>query len=466
MAEFSTELVAKKKEESLLTNKEKFSFFLVNMGNIPLMTLLGSFLLIFYTDVVGLDPAVIGTLFLVSRIFDGINDPISGYLIDHLPRTKMGRFRSYLIIGTVVTSAVFLLTWLGPSMAQTGKIFLAFLGYILFGFVFDLMDVPLNSMISVMSDRDRDRTTLSNIKGFAYMLGGVVIYVVALPFVGMFASEQVGYHWLIIFFTAFVIVFSIIGTLGIKERVNPLNKEKYTFRDLFRILGNRAVFTHFLNQLVLMTANGLLQGSILFFCIYVLNRPDIFTWFGLSRVIGTVIAMALIPFMTRKLGKKNTKTIADVVTIIGFLAMFFLPADKPLLFVIVQLITAPGMGMTGILMYSIQADNTDYVEWKQGHRAKGAVAALNSFIVKAGLGLGSGIGAYILGMIGYVPNAVQSAGTIRGLYTLNFLIPALISVLGVILWVVLYPLNKKTSEQMLSDLITSREKEHVYNLAE
>lgn len=176
--------------------------------------------------------------------------------------------------------------------------------------------------------------------------------------------------------------------------------------------------------------------------------------------------MALIPFMTRKLGKKNTKTIADVVTIIGFLAMFFLPADKPLLFVIVQLITAPGMGMTGILMYSIQADNTDYVEWKQGHRAEGAVAALNSFIVKAGLGLGSGIGAYILGMIGYVPNAVQSAGTIRGLYTLNFLIPALISVLGVILWVVLYPLNKKTSEQMLSDLITSREKEHVYNLAE
>lgn len=94
------------------------------------------------------------------------------------------------------------------------------------------------------------------------------------------------------------------------------------------------------------------------------------------------------------------------------------------------------------------------------------MAALNSFIVKAGLGLGSGIGAYILGMIGYVPNAVQSAGTIRGLYTLNFLIPALISVLGVILWVVLYPLNKKTSEQMLSDLITSREKEHVYNLAE
>ncbi len=466
MEEISAERIIVKKEESLLTWKEKFAFFLVNMGNIPLMTLLGSFLLIFYTDVVGLNPTVVGTLFLVSRIFDGVNDPIMGYVIDHLPRTKMGKFRSYLILGTIITSGVFLLTWLGPSLATTGKIFLAFLGYILFGFAFDLMDVPLNSMISVMSDRDRDRTTLSNIKGFAYMLGGVVIYIVALPIVGMFASQQVGYHWLIIFFTAFVLIFSIIGTLGIKERVNPLKKEKYKIRDMFKILGNRAVYTHFLNQLVMMSANGILQGSIIFFLTYVLNRPDLFTFFGVSRVVGTAIAMAILPVMSRKLGKKNTKTIADIVTIAGYLGMFFLPADKPMLFVLVQMIAAPGMGMSGILMYSIQADNTDYVEWKLGHRAEGAVASVNSFIVKAGLGLGSGIGAYILGMIGYVPNAVQSSDTIQGLYSLNFLIPAVLSVVGMILWVVLYPINKKTNENMLTDLIKTREMENAYSIEE
>lgn len=389
-----------------------------------------------------------------------------GYVIDHLPRTKLGRFRSYVIIGTVITSAVFLLTWLGPSLATTGKVFLAFLGYILFGFVFDLMDIPLNSMISVMSDRDRDRTTLSNIKGFAYMFGGVVIYASALPIVGLFDSQRAGYHWLIIFFTAFVLIFSVIGTLGIKERVNPIKKEKYHIRDLFKILGNRAVFTHFLNQLVMMTANGILQGAIIFFLTYVLNRPDLFTIFGVSRIIGTVIALAILPVMSRKLGKKNTKTIADFVTIAGYLAMFFIPADQPMLFVLVLMITAPGMGMTGILMYNIQADNTDYVEWKLGHRAEGAVASANSFIIKAGLGLGSGIGAYILGMIGYVPNAVQSPDTIQGLYSLNFLIPAVLSVLGLILWVALYPINKKTNEQMLSDLIKIREKENAYSIEE
>ena len=146
--------------------------------------------------------------------------------------------------------------------------------------------------------------------------------------------------------------------------------------------------------------------------------------------------------------------------------MFFLPADKPMLFVLVQMIAAPGMGMTGILMYSIQADNTDYVEWKLGHRAEGAVASVNSFIVKAGLGLGSGIGAYILGMIGYVPNAVQTPNTIQGLYSLNFLIPAILSLVGMIFWVVFYPINKKTNEQMLAELIKTREMENAYSIDE
>ncbi|NSW52414.1 MAG: MFS transporter [Anaerolineae bacterium] len=443
-------------EDSLLSGKEKFSFFLVNMGNIPLMTLLGSFLLIFYTDVVGLDPAVIGTLFLVARILDGFNDPVMGYIVDHLPRTKMGRFRSYLILGTIITAIVYLLTWLGPSLAPTGKILFAFLGYLLFGFVFDLMDIPLNSMIAVMSDRDRDRTTLSNIKGFAYMFGGVLIYIVALPIVSLFTSEQAGYHWLILFFTVFVVLFSVLGTLGIRERVNPIKPEKYGLRDLYNILGNKAVLSHFVQQLFTMAGGGVIQGSILFFFIYVLDRPDYLALFGVSRAVGTVIALGLVPGLTRRYGKKLVNTIANLVTIIGFMVMFVLPAEQPVWFVIVMVLAAPGSGATSILMYSIQADNTDYVEWTQGVRAEGAVASLNSFIIKAGLGLGSGIGAYMLGVIGYVPNAVQSAETIRGLYSLNFLFPALISIAGVIVWILFYPITKEMNQLMAADLANKR----------
>ena len=99
---------ALKKGKGIIPFKEKLAFFAANLGNIPLMTLLGGFLLIFYTDIVGLSAGLVGTLFLVSRVFDGVNDPFMGYVVDHLPQTKMGRFRLYLIIGTLITSAIFL----------------------------------------------------------------------------------------------------------------------------------------------------------------------------------------------------------------------------------------------------------------------------------------------------------------------------------------------------------------------
>jgi Na+/melibiose symporter-like transporter len=152
-------------KDSILGSKEKLAFLSVNLGNIPIMTMLSYFLLLFYTDVAGLNPVGIGTLFLIARVMDGVSDPIMGYVIDHLPCTKMDRFRGYLLIGVIFTTLNFLLLWLGPSLATTGKLAIAYISYLLIGWTFDLMDIPLNSMIPVMSDREKDRNTPSILKG-------------------------------------------------------------------------------------------------------------------------------------------------------------------------------------------------------------------------------------------------------------------------------------------------------------
>ena len=97
--------------------KEKISFAFANMGNIPVTALVNSFLLIFYTNVVGLDPAACATLFLIARILDGVNDPIVGYVVDHFPNTKHGHFRVTLMIGSFLCALNYLLLWFGPMMA-------------------------------------------------------------------------------------------------------------------------------------------------------------------------------------------------------------------------------------------------------------------------------------------------------------------------------------------------------------
>jgi Na+/melibiose symporter-like transporter len=168
--------------------------------------------------------------------------------------------------------------------------------------------------------------------------------------------------------------------------------------------------------------------------------------------VGIIFASFITPKLVRILGKKNTKTFANILMMAGLFVLFFLPADQPMLFVLVTLIISPGMGVNQILVYSIQADNTDYIEWKKGYRAEGAIAAVNSFIIKAGLGVGSAIGAYLLAYVNYVPNQAQTVRTIQGLYWVNYLIPAMISLVALGVWIFGYPLNKKMTQVMRNEL--------------
>jgi GPH family glycoside/pentoside/hexuronide:cation symporter/glucuronide carrier protein len=448
---------SKQKKDSVLGFLEKVSFFLANAGNIPVMILLSSYLLLFYTDVVGLNPVAIGTLFLIARVLDGVSDPINGYIIDHLPRTKWGRFRPYLFIGAVVTALNFLLVWLGPALATSGKLIVAYISYILIGWTFDYMDIPLNSMIPVMSDRDRDRNTLSVIKYVGYLLAGAVFAGLALPIISTFPTKREGFFVLIIAATVFIALFSILGTLGIKERIFPVKAEKYKFRDLKDIIGARPVLVFFLETLAYGISQGVNGGIGVFFFLYALKRPDLYPLMALSMVVGMIVAVAIGPMLIKRFGKKNMQTWSMVITILGTAIMFFTPAGLPIVFILVPLIISPATAVIGILMYSIQADNMDYVEWKLGYRSEAAVASVSSFVAKASVGIGSAVSAFLLPVIHYVPNAeTQAAETVRGFFALNYAIPGTFMLIGLLIWAFGYPLTKKVREQMMAELIERR----------
>ena len=128
---------------------EKVSYFLANIGNIPLMTLLSTFFLIFYTDVVGLNAGALATLFLISKVVDGISDPLMGFFLDKFPITKMGKFRPMLMLGTVICVINYILLWFGAVWSPVGKYAIVYITYILLGWTFDIMDISLNSLLPV-----------------------------------------------------------------------------------------------------------------------------------------------------------------------------------------------------------------------------------------------------------------------------------------------------------------------------
>jgi Na+/melibiose symporter-like transporter len=198
------------------------------------------------------------------------------------------------------------------------------------------------------------------------------------------------------------------------------------------------------------------QGIVLFFFIYVLKRSDLYPLAGASYIVGIIAAIILTPILVRRIGAKATKSTANVLALAGMLLMFFVPASQPYVFIAILLVTAPGAGIQQILFYSLQADATDYVEWKFGYRAEGVIASVFSFIVKAGLGIGSAMGAYFLGIYHYIPNQAQTAETIQGLYTVSFLIPGILAILAVIIWIIGYPLNKIAREKMMIEMVEIR----------
>ncbi|MCP4762334.1 MAG: hypothetical protein GY870_11180 [archaeon] len=343
-------------------------------------------------------------------------------------------------------------------MVTFGQLAIAFVSYILFGFTFDLMDIPLNSMIPVMSDVDNDRNILSNIKGLAYMTGGILFTAIPVFLMNIFSTKIQAFQILIILTISTVLGFSILGTLGIKEKVKPIEEKKYSIREIIDILGAKPVYILFVEGLFKSIGGGLQMAIMLIFFESVLGNGDLFISIGLTTTIGILIGIVIGPKMIKRYSKKTTRIIAGIFSVLSLTLSFFIPRDQPSLFLLVAFIFAPGGGVNSLLDYGIQADNMDYVEWKLGYRAEGVIASLNSFIVKSAGGIGASIAAYMLFIFRYdqTEGAIQSSFTITGLYIANFGIPAIFTLVGVLIWAFGYPLNRKMRNQMMEELSEKR----------
>ncbi|HHV11898.1 MAG TPA: MFS transporter [Clostridiales bacterium] len=436
---------------------EKLAFALANVGNIPIMTLINSFLLIFYTDVAGINPAVVGTLFIISRVVDGINDPIMGFIIDHLPKTKMGRFRPYIIIGAFLCSINYLLLWFGPIMFPGIKVVIIYISYLLIGITFDLMDIPLNSMIPVMTEDMKQRSSLSSIKGTSYIIGGVVLSVIAPMILQRYQSSLQGYIIIVMVAVLIVICFSTIGALGTKERVQPVKDEKYKFKDLFPMLRQRPVLALFIATLSSGISSAVVAGTNVFFATYILdNRLEVLSVGGLLSLLGMIPGVIAAAAFANKFGKAKIFTISLLIPVVFTLLRLVNITSIPLYYAC-SLVNAFGQGIMISLMYSIQADNVDYIEYKLNNRAEGALASLNSFVTKAGQGLGGAIPSYILAATGYVAHTKQTGMAYTGMVLITIIIPPIFMLISALVFGIGYNLNNKSMQEVINTLHAKRE---------
>ena len=427
--------------------REKLSFAMANFGNIPIMTLINGYLLIFYTNICGLSPAACATLFLIARFLDAINDPLVGFIIDHLPTRKMGHFRPTLILGTILCSVNFLLLWFGPMLSTSGKLAIAYVSYILLGVLFPVMDISLNSLLPVMTEDMKERNSLSTIKGLAYVIGALVIGVAAPLILGDTSNKQ-GYINLVLIMTAVIFFFSIIGTMGVKERVKPQMENSYSVKELFKILSQKPVYITFLAVLLYSIGSNIVNAANTYFYTYIFEDLTLASIITLITCVAVFPATMVIGNLIGRFGKKKMYAIglalAGLAPIIRLLDVRSIP-----LLIVSVLIAGIGAGFAAPLNYGIQADNTDYIEVSMGIRAEGAVASLSSFVSKCAMGIGGAIPGYLLQLAGfYSKAAVQNDDVINVIVLCVLILPAIVNVVAIVIFSKGYPITKeKLNEQ-------------------
>ncbi|WP_420749824.1 MFS transporter [Rhodococcus sp. O3] len=430
---------------------EKASYFAGNLGNIILSTVIGSFLLIYLTDVIGIAAAAVGSLFLVARIVDGASDPIMGYLVDHLPATKHGRFRSYLLIGGALATVSFAALFLAPAWLSASVV-AVWVTYLLWGIAFDFMDIPLNSLLPVMSGDPSTRGRLASIKGATYLFGTALITAVTLPVVDALGGGAAGWQTYVIAIAIISFVLTALAARGVRERIRPVSTEKYRFADLRRMfLGNRAVPILLVSKVATSSASAAMMAGLPFFFSYYVGDRSLLSAAAIAMVVPMALGSIAAPALSRWTGSKPAYLTSISVVIVGLSSVALLPDLPGAAYLVCFAVTGFGFGGAVAVNYALLAELTDFVEWKSGFRSEGALASLASFAAKAGAGVGGAAIAYALAVTGYVANESQDSAARNGILLAQSMIPALLATLGGLIFLA-YPITRKVAAIAIAEV--------------
>ena len=453
---------------------EKIGYGFGDMASSMFWKLFGAYLMIFYTDVFGLSAAAVGTMFLVTRIWDSLFDPIVGVIADRT-NTRFGRFRPYLLYLAVPFALVGILTFFTPDLGGTGKLIYAYITYSVMMMIYSAINVPYASLLGVMSPDVKDRNQLSTYRmTFAY-IGSFLALLLFMPMVNAFSGhstdivdQQHGYTMAVTIIAILCAALFIGCFLLTHERVKPIKQAPTSLRaDLRDLFHNKPWWILLGAGISALIFNSIRDGATVYYFKYYVNEgtySDIslfgiqFVLSGLYLAVGqasNIIGVILAAPISNRIGKKKTYLGAMVIaTILSVIFYTFDPTQLALIFVF-QFLISICAGSIFPLLWSMYADCADYSEWKTGNRATGLIFSSSSMSQKFGWAIGTALTGWLLAIFGFEANAVQNAEAIHGIRMFLSILPAAGTLLSV-LFISFYPLSEKKMTDITTQLNAKR----------
>lgn len=443
--------------------KDKIGYMFGDFGNDFTFILSSSFMLKFYTDVMGIHAGVVGVLMMAARFVDAFTDVAMGQIVDRSKPTKDGKFKPWLrrMCGPVAISSFLVFQSGFANMPYLFKVVWMIVTYILWGSIFyTSINIPYGSMASAISADAKDRASLSTWRSIGSTLAGLVIGV-GTP---LFAYETVNGNTILsgnrmtiiagVFSVMAVICYMLCFKLATERVEVPQNNTKFNFGDLMKsLVTNRSLIGIITAAILLLLVMLTMQGMNAYLLPNFYGNVAAQSVAALAgSLVMLVVCAPLATKLSAKYGKKELAIGSCLFGAVVYLICWVLKPENPYTYVVFYMVANIGVGFFNMVIWAMITDVIDDAEVKNGVREDGTIYSVYSFARKIGQALSSGMIGALLSVIGYSAATAFNPEVVNGIFNMTCIIPAIGFVGIALVLMFLYPLSKNRVEANVLEL--------------
>ncbi|MGL5600960.1 MAG: glycoside-pentoside-hexuronide (GPH):cation symporter [Silvania sp.] len=425
----SASVIEKQSAYEKLSLREKVGYGMGDAGSCMIWSVLALYLTWFYTDVYGLDPAIVGTLFLVIRIFDAFSDPVMGAICDRT-QSRWGKFRPWLLWMAIPFGLGAILMFTTPDLSMNGKIIYAWVTYLVMSLIYTAINIPYCSVAGVITLNQKERMSCLSWRFFLNGLATLIVSSTILPLTDWLGngSRASGFQMTMIIMGGAATLMFLFCFSSIKERVVSVKANESLKRDLQDIIKNDQ-WLLMISITFLNVFPAFIRGAVtIYYATYVMHASVGFITFFMAlgvacNMLGSIIAKPL----TDRFDKIKLFRVLNVILgILSFALWFVNPASLTPLLSLFIIINVLHLIQSGPILWAMMSDVDDYGDWKFGKRLTGISFAGNLFMLKMGLAVAGAIVAWVLSSTGYIANKPQqNPETVQWIIIMFSLMPML-----------------------------------------
>jgi GPH family glycoside/pentoside/hexuronide:cation symporter len=452
----------------VLSLREKLGYGSGDVGFNLLFDMGQLYLLKFFVDALGINPAIAGSIFLVAKIWDAFADVAVGTWVDNRTKIgKRGKYRAFIFYATIPLALMMIASFQVPDFSLTGRTIWAFVIYMLFGTVYSLANIPYGALVPAITRNLQERAVLSSLRQGGGTLGLLISTVAFWPIVNAFADKTQGY-------TVAVTVFAIGGSVmiyvmyaNVKERFvgtsvsTSVGEAKATRRvplsKQYRLLlSNRPLLGLCAANLFIFSAFNVRLAMQVFFTQYNLGDTWALSFIGLFSIAWVFPGVAVTPWLTKHIGKRQTYILGLSIWFVADFLAFFVVNDTVSL-VVLSSFTFFGSALPNSLNWAMVSDTVEYGQWKTGIRSEALTYSAFTWFRKLSQAIAGFVPGVVLALVAYVPNAAQqSEVTLFSIRALMFLYPLAMIVLATASMWFVYNLTDKHCVEIQQELSGQR----------